>query len=463
MTIDRGFTMPVLDGLAAQAARMPGRSLKDTVVLHVNHCMDNSFYFSEILNDLFARAVFVGMPYNDMSIEGSWSFIPYYGKKIKNIFELWNGQECFFRGNGDFLDVSKRLIEAALEESILPYLKEGKRLLIIEDGGYHYPVLRKFLERYPEFEGCVCGSVEQTSSGTVRCREFGRKHGYRYPCGSISRSDIKMHIESRFIGHRVVEELAYFLYSANSFPDFHHILLLGYGIVGRQVARDLTSRRCLISVIDTDERIAASAESAGYRLVKQVDADVFSTDTIIIGNTGVRAFTEEMLTAFFESRSKKLYLASSSSQDREFRTFLDMADGILPWPEGTVLQSCEDHEFYTLFRFQYGETEKLVYLIAEGLPLNFYRKGGVSLTYSIIDLIFAEMLSMGLAFHFEDHWEKRLWLLGREKENLLFLSEEELVHLWFADYSLVGRTEAEQLPIGHPEADYLRERMMREG
>ena len=46
-------SMPVLEGLAETAGKDHGDTLKDTVVLHINHCMDNSFYFTEILNRLF--------------------------------------------------------------------------------------------------------------------------------------------------------------------------------------------------------------------------------------------------------------------------------------------------------------------------------------------------------------------------------------------------------------------------
>ena len=45
--------MPVLEELIARAQAYFGEGLKDIVVLHVNHCMDNSFYFSELLNQLF--------------------------------------------------------------------------------------------------------------------------------------------------------------------------------------------------------------------------------------------------------------------------------------------------------------------------------------------------------------------------------------------------------------------------
>lgn len=453
-------TMPVLEWIADRAKKEDGFTLKDTVVLHINHCMENSFYFTEILNQLFGQAVFIGVPYNDMQIRGEWSFVSYYGCRLRSSFELWRDKECFFRGTGDFIGMVERLIETALQKDLLPRLMAGKRLLVIEDGGYHYPVLRRFLEQYPELSGCVCGSVEQTASGTLRCSRFGAEHGYLYPCGSISRSDIKMHIESRFIGHRVVEELACFLYTANTFLDFHHILLLGYGIVGRQVARDLHSRRCRVHVMEKDGRIAAAAQKAGYQLADKVRPELFATDTIIIGNTGTAAFTVEMLEAFFEGEANRLYLASSSSQDIEFRRFLDMAEKISPWPEGARFLSREDAEFYSCFRFFFGGREKRVYLIAEGLPVNFYRRGGISLTYSIIDLIFAEMLSMGLAFHFHKNLEKRLWLLGAEKERVCFLSEAELAQLWFSHYSLVGLARDEKLPVGHPEAAYLRERML---
>ena len=40
--------MPVLEELIARAQTYFGEDLKDIVVLHVNHCMDNSFYFSFI-------------------------------------------------------------------------------------------------------------------------------------------------------------------------------------------------------------------------------------------------------------------------------------------------------------------------------------------------------------------------------------------------------------------------------
>lgn len=467
--------MPVLEALADRAAETFGASCKDTVVLHVNHCMDNSFYFSQILNRLFLRAVFVGVPYNDMAIGKEWDFIRYYGKRRRDVYELWHEEECFCRGLTDFMETAETLIEQALKEAVLPYLEAGKKVLILEDGGYHYPVLRRFLNRYPQWRGQICGSVEQTASGTVRCREFGRKYGYAYPCVSISRSDIKMNIEARFIGHRVVEELAGFLYTANTFLDFHHVLLLGYGIIGRQIAMDLGSRRCRISVYEKDQLVRRTAVEEGYEAVEISEA-LFQKDTIIIGNTGTESFTREMLAAFFRGEGERLYLASSSSQDKEFKVFLNIIRGKESLPESAILEEQRDEEFYSCCIYRCHGRKKAIYLIAEGLPVNFYRKGGISLTYSVIELIFAEMLSVGLAltaagseenvcgagFNGGRQWEKRLWLLGEEGEAPCFLSEEELIRLWFDRYGLVDREEAKELLLGHPAGAYLRSRMFSE-
>lgn len=454
-------SMPVLEGLAESAGREHGDILKDTVVLHINHCMDNSFYFTEILNRLFYRAIFVGVPYNDAAVEAGWSFVSCYGRKRQDFYELWRGETCLGRWEGDFMEAVERLIYEALAAEIKPWLNEGKKLLIIEDGGYHYPVLHRFMEENPRFLGQVRGSVEQTASGTVRCRKFGERRGYAYPCASISRSDIKMHIESRFIGHRVVEELASFLYTANAFLDFHNVLLLGYGIVGRQVARDLQGRSCFIRVLDTDPKIARVAQGDGCQVAKEVNPGLFDSDTILIGNTGEEAFTRKMLTMFFMSASRRLYLASSSSQDQEFKVFLNMAAAKSPWPEGTALLEREDFEYYSRFLFDYQGKQKEIFLMAQGLPVNFYRKNGISLTYSVIDLIFAQMLSEGLGFCVKDNWEKGLRLLGMEDASSGYWSEEKLARAWFSTYGLTGTGSGEgwDFPKSHPEADYLRQRM----
>ncbi|MDO4265426.1 MAG: hypothetical protein Q4C63_03050 [Eubacteriales bacterium] len=455
--------LPVTEALLQKAEQYEketeNRFLSGLVVLHINHCMENSFAFSALLERYFYHCVFAGVPYNDTMPEEDEAFLHCTGQRLPgDRYFLYEGETCFYEGSGDFLGMTERLIWRALSVQVLPFLKEGKRLLIIEDGGYHYPVLARFLSAYPEYQGRIAGAVEQTASGTLRMRAAGEKCGFGYPCCSISRSALKMRIESRFIGHRVTEELASFLYSANAFLDFHEVLILGYGIVGRQVSMDLKSRSCRITVRDTDARMEAAARRDGFATGLY---QVFDRDLIVIGCSGADSFPKELLSAFLQGKANRLYLASASSQDREFAEFLRMAGGGEALPEGAVLTVREKSEFYTCYEISVKSNRKEIYLIAEGLPVNFYRKGGISLTHSVIDIIFADLLSAGLAFSFYPDMKNQLWLLGTGAFRP-FVSEEEIASLWYRSYGLIPEDSA-LLPAGHPEMEYLTEKMLSEG
>lgn len=452
--------MPVLDSMIDSAAKAEDFSGKDVVVLHINHCMENSFYFSEAMKRIFFEVVFVGVPYNDREVSEGYTFPYYYGKNRRGTYELYQGRECFLVTDRDFTEATELLLERAVRRDIIPLLEQGKQLLVIEDGGYHYRVLLRLAKEYPLLFKQMRGSVEQTSSGTVKCFCSGMEYGFFYPCTSISRSHIKMDVESRFIGHRVVEELSGFLYTANTFLDFHHVLLLGYGIVGRRVAQDLRGKKCRVTVYDPDVLIAGIARAEGYDTVEAVTEDCFLKNTIVIGNVGADAFPEEMLRAFLEAPAQLLYLASSSSQDREFKTFLNMAEGKRPFPEGAVLESLREEEFYTVYRLRWKGREKRVFLIAQGMPVNFYRKDVISLTYSIIDLVFSEMLSMGITLCQRQDLEPRLYLLGEDDGFMPYISEEKLTQRWFSCYDLWEGESLKAVLDSHPGSDHLRKKLV---
>ncbi len=464
--MERETRMPVLEQVARQvSANGRGEEYRDVMVLHINHCMDNSLWFSDILHRFFERTVFVGVPYNDNRVEPAWSFPFCYGIRNHQEYELWDGEEIFGKiqetAEKTFLSAAELLIERALKRYLVPEMEKGKRLLILEDGGYHYPVVEALLKEKPYLTKQICGCVEQTASGTRRGQLFHRQKGVPYTRASISRSDIKMYVESCFIGHRVVEELAGFLSNANRFLDFHNVLLLGYGIIGRQVALDLKARSCFLQVYDPDPVICATAEADGCRVEADVTKETFCGDTIVIGNVGVPSFTAEMLEAFFNSSSKELYLASSSSQKWEFQRFLDMAEGTLPWPGQAEMTGIKEGNGYRIYDFQVRTGEKRVYLIADGVPVNFYRKEAVSLTCSMIDLVFSQMFSIGLALC-REKTGGGLWMHGKNRKKQEIFSDQELVNLWKVQYGLLVLENADGCFAGHPNGDYLRDQMFDE-
>lgn len=430
---------------------------EEIVVLHINHCMNNSFDFSEVMCHLFHKVVFVGVPYNDKIVPEGYHFEHYYGIQQKGKYVLFGKGQLWEETETDFFQAVEKLIEQALEQDIIPLLEQGKRLLIIEDGGYHYGLLRRMSLKYPVLKDHVAGSVEQTTSGTVRGCKVANQEGYLYPQASVARSDIKMNIESRFIAHRVVEELSTFLYSINAFIDFHNIVLLGYGVIGRRIAQDLYQRPIPLIVYDNCPQIRQVAQSEGMKITQRVDKSCFTRNTVLIGNTGCPAFTKEMLTEFFMAEGENLYLASSSSQDDEFRLYLDMLQKKSALPDGAVLLSQEESEYVSEACFEYQGKEKRVFLIANGFPVNFCRREVISLTNSVIDLIFSEMLLIGKELCTREGLDKKLYLYGDEAMFTDSFTEAALLKRWFSEYCYAQEQDMEVLMDAHPETELLRD------
>lgn len=457
-SLEQSYKMQLLNAISEQVCNDDTPDREAFIVLHINHCMDNSFVFSEILNRIFPTVVFIGVPYNDRTVDIPHSFCAYYGVRQGEGYRLFlEGEELPVKEQ-EFLPAVERMIEDALVRLLIPKLREGKRLLILEDGGYHNTVIRRLILQYPELAHQIVASVEQTTSGTRRGMVLGEKEGYLYPQFSIARSDIKMDLESIFIGRRVVEELGALLYAADTFPDFHEVLLLGYGVVGRRIAQELLGKHCHIQVSDISEEILLAAREDGFDTLEDVEGLTFEEDTILIGNTGTSAFLEGMLASFLRGRAKRLYLASSSSQDYEFRVFLEITKRMQRTGEilcGSVLAQVEQTENDTryIFRTKEGE-ERTVYLLAGGIPVNFFRKGQISLTDCVIDLIFSEMLLLGLAACRGKIAEPGLYPLGDDERLSDILSEEELLSEWALSYNLQPERLEDLSP--HPRKNYLR-------
>ena len=62
----QGVKMRLLEQ-AAQAAKKEDL-LKDIVVLHINHCVENTFYFNDVLRGLFRHVTLLTPPYSNQDI-----------------------------------------------------------------------------------------------------------------------------------------------------------------------------------------------------------------------------------------------------------------------------------------------------------------------------------------------------------------------------------------------------------
>lgn len=427
----------------------------DVVVLHINHCLDNSFFFNDVLKTLFFDVVFVAVPYNNQQVDSTYPNSCYHGLCQDGVYQLMKNGALLGVSHPEFLEATYLLMQEAFCREIIPLLQSGKKLLVIEDGGYHFEVLSRLRTLYPDIEKNTIGVVEQTTSGT---RNSMSKTGYRYPypCASIARSDIKMELESIFIGQRIVEELALMLYEADAFLSFHSVLLVGYGIVGRSCRMALEGRLCQLSAYDTDADIRQLAFQDGLEVYDAPNEQMFFHDTIVIGCVGRPSFGIEMFRCFLAGKAQKLYLASGSSKDVEFKEILQYLSGHQPQIAGLSLVEVEEKPLYTKYRFDYNGTMKELFLLAEGKPVNFYREGVISLTYRVIDLVFAEMLHLALYLCSHRDLSPQLYILGEDNAVTKDISERNLLDLWFQENRFYYKGDARSFLNPHPMEGSLR-------
>ncbi len=206
--------MKLLEQTAREAKA--DRRLEDVAVLHINHCMDNTFSFNDVLRSLFGHVTLVTPPYSNQDIPEGYPGPCYHGMRQGGVYRLMRNQAELGRGGMGFQEAALALMEEAFRRELIPLLRGGKKLLIIEDGGYHFEALPRVKELFPDVESRIIGVVEQTTSGTRRSMSR-QGYQYAYPCASVARSDIKMNVESIFIGQRIVEELGLMLYAADAF------------------------------------------------------------------------------------------------------------------------------------------------------------------------------------------------------------------------------------------------------
>lgn len=421
-------TMPLLEALISECGRAD-----DTVVLHINHCMENSFYFNQQLRRVFHDAVLIAVPYNDRGVPAAPGCPVYHGVRRPQGYQLLRSGTPLENVGPDFPGAVRRMIALALENEIQRWVSEGKRVLILEDGGYHYPVLEKFLA-LPGWREAVVGAVEQTTAGTrASCRE-----GLAYPVASVARSAYKTRIEAYFVANRVVDELRRMLHAIDEFVDFHDVLLLGYGIIGRSVAGSLRPYQVRLFARDTDGAVQRTACQEGCLAWD----GAFREGMLVLGNVGKPSFSMQMLQAFLQGGARRIYLASSSSKQEEFKEIF----GALQQAERV---RCAQTDCY---RFAGG---KELVLLAEGFPLNFYDREADSLTYDMIDPVFSEMLLA--AMYLRDHrgsLPSRTYLFGMDQALGGARAEQALLARWMELNHFHFNAETFNL---HPQEERLRQ------
>lgn len=427
--------MPVTTSLAVNLGHNP---FGDLTIIHVNHFLEDVLDLNLIFSNLGANVVYVPVIYGPKNLSKlldlPYSTTYHYREGRRNLLRFDD-----ISASAEFTHDVDQQILSALD---IACSHKNKKILIVEDGGYHFDVLEKLASKC--HGKTMLGSIEQTKSGVKLAEQFISSDSvHKHPVLSVARSKIKIRFENQFIALRVVEELSLLLYEINEFLSLKDIVIAGYGIIGRALAFLLRKYLCNVKIIETNEQIRDTAKSEGFDVIQSITSELFETVPIIIGVTGTSSFNLTDLGKFLTSSADTLLLASASSKRVEFSQLINYFEGTAEDREivNAQIPTIEKIKNLKILRRKYGVEYKFsferkncrVVLLGEGYPINFYRYGSESLPPKIVDLVNAEILAL---VHYLDKnhnsLDNRLYLLGRESLSKLDLREIDLFKIWLS-------------------------------
>lgn len=246
-----------------------------------------------------------------------------------------------------------------LEEAISKSKADNKKIAILDLGGEFSPVVANI--KTEEVQIVV---VEDTAFGHRKYEKLVIKNKC-VQIYSVAESKFK-EIEAGFVGKSIASSAESVLKGLGQTLSGEKVLVIGYGMIGKNVAKALDKMRCKVSVYDKDAVKMCGAYFDGYNVGEL--HGLLKENTIIFGVTGNTSVNDEDI----KYLSDKTVLISGSSNRIEFSK--ELTDNITP--VGEYVDKCTTKG-------------KEIFLLNKGYPINFISK---SVPDYVIELLFAEML-----------------------------------------------------------------------
>ena len=256
-------------------------------------------------------------------------------------------------------------LDSFLEQALIKSKDDGKKTAILEVGGYFANPLVRLSESLVPY---LVGIVEDTTFGHNRYAKVIDK--IRVPVFSVARSQLK-EIEARFVGKDAVAAVEGLLRHRGISISGRVALVIGYGMIGSNVARALAAHDLKVTVYDIQDHRNLRAFIDGFHIHKK--RELLKKADIIFSATGQAA------TSYQEIKEMKnpVILASVGSKDSEF--------DIKPLRNhATEKEDLGEH----LRRYKLSNGNEVV-VVRDGTAVNFILE---STPAEVMDLVFAEMI-----------------------------------------------------------------------
>jgi S-adenosylhomocysteine hydrolase len=270
-----------------------------------------------------------------------------------------------------------------LREDLEAARRAGKRLIIVEDGGYAVPLLSQLVAVDRLDPKLVAGGVEQTTRGMRLDRQLAESGLLPWPVVSIPGCGSKQTIEPMYIARAVLRNLLELLRHLER-DEPASVGIFGAGAIGMHVAEAFKDSGADVYVADTaaDRQYAAYARHRFNRL----ERDRVKDCRLLLGTSGFTSIDADIL----DEASNDTIVASASSRQIEIDTQWLYGKAIgAPVPFDPVGRCVMQIPAGRQFGYAVPGASKRVTVLYDGYPINFW---GASLPEHVGDAVMALLL-----------------------------------------------------------------------
>ncbi len=278
------------------------------------------------------------------------------------------GIECIMEPEGskpyDWYEEEGNL-DALIATSIKMAKANSQKLIIVDVGGYFARPLANLKSSDKEV---VLGVCEVTSFGHWRYQEVA--HKLPVPVVSIARSPLKQ-AEAIYVGETVVQATEDVLRGAGKVLSSKQAGIIGYGMIGSQIAGALRKRGLNTVVLDKTAILSMKAKLEGFQIAHDM-RELLGRSDVIFSATGGQTLGQLEIV---DQVKPEALLVSGGSRSAEFdMTWLE---------ERCVKTKRSDH--LSDYRLEDG---KIVTMLNNGKAANFLKSGTPE---EVMDIVFAEL------------------------------------------------------------------------
>lgn len=257
-------------------------------------------------------------------------------------------------------DPSDEEFEQYLEQTI-----ETAPEIMVDDGA---ELVGRMIEKRPDLLENVIGASEETTTGILKLKAMDAEDVLPFPVLAANDALCKHMFDNRYgTGH---SSLASLMYNTNLFISGKTVVVMGFGWVGRGLAKYAKGMGARVIVCEPDPVKLLEAYAEGYEIQNSLDAAEIG-DIFVTGTGNLKVLNSE----HFQRMKTGAILANAGHYDHE----IDVA-----WLEANCKAEREVRNNITEFEMPDGRN---IHVIVKGRLVNL--AGGDGHPVEIMDLTFA--------------------------------------------------------------------------